>query len=164
MSRFHFSLSHSDLPALHAEDEGDGVHQVGLSAAVGADDGGEVSERTNHLTRRAGMDDMQGRGWQKWKSLFYVMVYATPAPSQASFLPSPSIASPEMAHLRPRITFEVLQRHSLKPPHPRNALSSVKKGWMEEERRDASRLCSRGKRSNMGGKQGGKRQAQENGN
>jgi len=84
-----------DIPALHAEDEGDGVHQVGLSAAVGANDGGEVSEGTNHLTQRAVMDGMQARGWQKWKSLFYVMVYATPAPSQASFLPSPSIASPD---------------------------------------------------------------------
>ena len=39
----------SDLPALHAQDEGDGIHKVGLAAAIRPDDGRKVTEGAYHL-------------------------------------------------------------------------------------------------------------------
>ena len=39
----------TEVARLHAEDEGDGVHEVGLAGTVRADDAGEVMERTDPL-------------------------------------------------------------------------------------------------------------------
>mmetsp|Transcript_10946 Transcript_10946/g.46731 ORF Transcript_10946/g.46731 Transcript_10946/m.46731 type:complete len:262 (+) Transcript_10946:3143-3928(+) len=39
----------AQLRGLHAQHERDGIHQVGLAAAVRADDGRELLERTDHL-------------------------------------------------------------------------------------------------------------------
>ena len=39
------------VPALHAQHEGDGVHEVGLAAAIGSDDGRKVPEGAYHLGR-----------------------------------------------------------------------------------------------------------------
>lgn len=44
-----FELTRPELRALDAEDERDGVHEVGLSGSVGTDDGAEVTERAYDL-------------------------------------------------------------------------------------------------------------------
>lgn len=42
-------LLRTEVARLDAEDEGDGIHEVGLAGAIGSDDAGEVMERTDPL-------------------------------------------------------------------------------------------------------------------
>ena len=42
-------LLRAEVARLHSEDEGDGIHEVGLAGTVRADDAGEVMERTDPL-------------------------------------------------------------------------------------------------------------------
>ena len=46
---FVLGVQSAQLRGLHAQHERDGIHQVGLAAAVRADDGRELLERTDHL-------------------------------------------------------------------------------------------------------------------
>ena len=49
-------LRATELAGADAEDEADGVHEVGLAGAVGAKDGGEVVEGTDHLEALVGLE------------------------------------------------------------------------------------------------------------
>lgn len=49
-------LRTAELAGADAEDEADGVHEVGLTGAVGADDGGEVVEGADHLEALVGLE------------------------------------------------------------------------------------------------------------
>lgn len=49
-------LRAAELASADAEDEADGVHEIGLAGAVGADDGGEVVEGTDHLEALVGLE------------------------------------------------------------------------------------------------------------
>jgi len=49
-------LRAAEMAGADAEDEANGVHEVGLSSAVGADDGSEVVEWTDHLEALVGLE------------------------------------------------------------------------------------------------------------
>lgn len=49
-------LRTAELAGADAEDEADGVHEVGLTSAVGADDGSEVVEGADHLEALVGLE------------------------------------------------------------------------------------------------------------
>lgn len=51
-----FQLSATELVGANAEDEADGIHEVGFSGAVGADDGGEIVERADLLESFVGFE------------------------------------------------------------------------------------------------------------
>ena len=60
-------LAGAELGGLDAEDEGDGVHEIGLACAIGADDGGEVAEGPYSLVSAvrlevADLDPDEGHG------------------------------------------------------------------------------------------------------
>lgn len=42
-----------------SQDEADGVHEVGLTGAIGADDGGEVVEGADHLVALVGLEVLE---------------------------------------------------------------------------------------------------------
>ena len=60
----------AEVARLHSEDEGDGIHEVGLAGTVRADDAGEVMERTDPLQAGVRLEvlelevgDRHGTGW-----------------------------------------------------------------------------------------------------
>ena len=62
-------LRTAELAGANAEDEADGVHEVGFSSAIRTDYGGEVEEGADHLVAFVGFEvlefetvDLTGRG------------------------------------------------------------------------------------------------------
>lgn len=52
-------LGAAEVAGADAEDEANGVHEVGLAGAVGADDGGEVEEGADGLVALVGLEVLQ---------------------------------------------------------------------------------------------------------
>ena len=66
-------LLRTEVAGLHAQDEGDGVHEVGLAGAVGTDDAGEVMEGPDPLQAGVGLEVLELEVGDRHGCLFIVM-------------------------------------------------------------------------------------------
>ena len=66
-------LLRTEVAGLHAQDEGNGVHEVGLAGAVGTDDAGEVMEGPDPLQAGVGLEVLELEVGDRHGCLFIVM-------------------------------------------------------------------------------------------
>ena len=67
-------LLRTEVAGLHAQDEGDGVHEVGLAGSVGTDDAGEVMEGPDPLQAGVGLEVLELEVGDRHGCLFIVTV------------------------------------------------------------------------------------------